>query len=202
LVLSSGAPTALVEGRNFTGTVATFSGGRAPYSAFIKWDASSAPTAATVTPISTGGYSITGSHTYPEEGPQTIGVTVSDSSGQSAAISENSSVADAPLSLTGGTPSMPHGSSTDVLVAATFTDTDPGGTTGDYSGSITFDNSSLETISCPSRDCSIVSNANGSFQMLVSMTAPAKKDAYLYTVTLRDVGGYTPTPVRGTLTVT
>src|SRR5207244_2993969 len=88
-----------VEGASFNGTVATFTDPAAPepnasdpsgtisthYSASINWGDGSAATAGTIT-ISGSTFTVSGSHTYGEEGSYTLTVTIAHESAPATTI--------------------------------------------------------------------------------------------------------------------
>ena len=97
------------EPASVSGTVATFSdpdlfATAGEYSASINWGDSST-SAGTITG-SGGAFTVTGSHTYAEEGNYTITVTISDvdNNSNSATVTDSATVADAALTATCATP--------------------------------------------------------------------------------------------------
>ena len=86
------------EGQTFSGVVATFSdpgGDTATYSALIDWGDGS------VSPGSVLGIAVFGSHSYADEGPFSLSVTVFDDGGARTTASAVGGVADAALTATG-----------------------------------------------------------------------------------------------------
>jgi hypothetical protein len=143
LVAHGAGPILVNEGASTgTVTVATFSdaGGNGPasqYTATIDWgDGTTSP--GTITGPSDGAFSVTGSHTYAEEGLYDVHTTVSggpQSNGSNVATTQ-ALVVDAPLAASGKTLTGTAGKSTGGVVVATFTDADPDGEVGDYIASI------------------------------------------------------------------
>src|SRR5260370_3743698 len=89
-----------VEGTAFSGQVATgsFTGITGPFSAMINWgDGNSSSGTMTV---SGNTFTVSGTHTYAEEGSYPLTVTVSDTSGHSAFGTSTATVGDAALTLT------------------------------------------------------------------------------------------------------
>jgi hypothetical protein len=82
-------------------------------------------------------YTVSGAHTYAEEGSYPISIAVSDLGGSTATITGTATVADAPLSATGGfTVIAPQGTDSGSQTVATFTDPDGAETLGNYSATI------------------------------------------------------------------
>jgi hypothetical protein len=131
------------EGSLFSSTVATGTySGAGTLSASIKWgDGSSSP--GSVSLNVDGSYSVTGSHTYGEEGSFDLTVQVSESGGQSAAADGKAAVVDAPLTIT----RLVVGTTGKGLagLAATFTDADPAGRVSDYSATISWGDGATST---------------------------------------------------------
>src|SRR5579871_1759888 len=126
-----------------TQTVATFTdpGGAEPiadYSATINWGDGTTATAGTITVTGTT-FSITGSHSYGEEGTYTLSVTVNHETSTSQTITDTATISDVAVAATGVPVNAGVNSSSTVSVA-TFTD--PGGTEPadgtHYSASITW----------------------------------------------------------------
>jgi len=128
-----------VEGQAFSGTVATFTDpdasdpadSAAKDTATIHWgDGSSS--AGTVTSAGGGKYSVSGSHTYADEGTPTVSVSVTDPDdpGGPATASAKAMVSDAPLTAS-GSPAFASANPVSATLA-TFTDANPGATTADF----------------------------------------------------------------------
>jgi hypothetical protein len=136
------SPITATEGATFSGVVAVFTDPDVlatadEYAATIGWGDGSSSTgtiAATPTP---GRFTVSGGHTYGEEGSYTVTVDVADIDTPNNAATATSSVAvaDAPLAGSGSTVSGVEGSSLTAAVA-TFTDADPAGTAADYSATV------------------------------------------------------------------
>jgi lysozyme len=79
-------------------------------------------------------FTVNGTHTYTEEGPYTVTITVNDTQGHNATSGTTAEVQDAFLALSNLIVlSLPLRSAT---VLATFTDADPGGKVSDYTATI------------------------------------------------------------------
>ena len=116
---------------NPDGTVGDFTAGTT-----INWGDGTAATSATITE-SGGVFTVSGTHTYTEEGSYTPVVTIVDDGGQTATATDSATIADAPLSnatavAISGTEGAPL-----TAAVATFTDTNPDGTVGDFTAGTT-----------------------------------------------------------------
>ncbi len=175
----------LTEGTAFTGAVAAFTdadpaGTAGDYTAMIVWgDASSS--AGTIS-ASGGGFSVTGGHTYTEEGAYTATVIILDA-GSSATVTSTVQVADASLTAAGRSITATEGAVFTGLVAS-FTDADPVGTAGDYSAAISWGDGSSST--------EAVSASGGGFNVIGSHTY-GEEGSYAVTVVVTDVGGSSAT---------
>ncbi len=96
----SGQPVSATEGRAFHGEVASGTyAGSGTLSATIDWGDGSPTSHGTIT--GTGGtFTVSGKHTYAEEGSYTISIAVSDGNGQNATTNSTATVSDASLKLT------------------------------------------------------------------------------------------------------
>src|SRR2546426_540644 len=147
LTATAGADISATEGASTgTVTVATFSDANpgdhtADFTVTIHWgDSSSSP--GTVS-FAGGVYSVTGSHTYGEEGTFAVSVSIVDDGGSTVSAGLTATVADAALSATPGAPiSATEGASTGSVVVATFSDANPGDHTPDFTVTIHWADSS------------------------------------------------------------
>lgn len=133
-------PISGVEGESFSGAVAAFTdsdplGPASEYGATINWGDGSATSAGAITQGANNVYTVSGTHTYPEEGAYSAQVTVTDNgiAGSSAVADPPATVGDAPLTAAGET--ILSTNPVDQTVA-TFTDANPGGTTADFTATI------------------------------------------------------------------
>jgi hypothetical protein len=140
-----------------------------------------------VTLNSDGSYSVTGSHTYTEEGTFAITVTMSASGASNTTANSSATVSDAALGAT--TPSAVIGKKGNVTLTTVFSDADPGGTASDYTATITWGDGSTST--------GIISASGSSFTATGGHTY-AKHTTYTVTVTIKDAGG---SSVTKTLTI-
>ena len=127
------------EGAAFSGAVAAFtdSDGNtspAPYSATIVWG-DGATTSGTVS-FASGKFSVLGTHTYADEGTNTVSVTVNDAAdGTQASVATTADVADAPLTGANRTLTATETAAFSGAVA-TYTDGNPNSTAGDFTATI------------------------------------------------------------------
>jgi len=135
------------EGVPFTGVVASFASSNpsvpaGDYSATIDWGDGTPDvpdtTPGAITPISGGGFNVTGTHTYTEEGTYPLAVHIGGASSIGAANLSAVTVQDAPLTATAVNFSV-TGHKNFSGVVANFTDVDPGGIASDYTATITWD---------------------------------------------------------------
>lgn len=117
-------PIAPTETFSFTGNVMHFTANDAgPFTATIDWGDATPPSAGVITP-SGGGFDISGTHTYAEDGPFTATVTITDTAdATSVTPTTTATVGEQSLSISAQNFSVPENSSAIVLVA---TAKDPG----------------------------------------------------------------------------
>lgn len=134
LMTAYGTAFSATEGQAFTGVVATFSdadpsASPSEYSATIDWGDG------TTSPGTISGWSVSGSHTYLEEGAYGVTVTIRDPDTlyNSTHAFDSATVADGALAAQGKTINTTNPFSGTV---ATFTDADPNGAVADYSATI------------------------------------------------------------------
>lgn len=187
----SGTSSALTatEGAPLSSVIATFTdadpnGTTTDYSATIDWGDGSTSTGVVG---GSGAFTVSGSHTYAEEGSYTPTVTIDDAGGSSAVVTGSVSVADAPLSASGVTINSTNPVN---AIVANFTDADPSGTTTDYTSTINWGDGSTSTG---------VVGGSGTFTVSGSHTYAAL-GPYTVTVQICDVGGSCATATSSVLT--
>lgn len=173
------------EGGVFSGTVATFTdadpnAAATDYGATIVW-ADGTTSSGSVTSDGSGGFVVSGTHTYAEEGAYNVSVTVSDAGGATASSTAGAAVSDATLSVTAkATVSVAEGASFNGSLL-TFTDADPNGTAGDYTATIDWGDQTTSS-------GTVSAGANPGFAVTGSHTY-AEEGQYSIRVTVNDAGG-------------
>jgi hypothetical protein len=171
-------------------TVATFTepGGAedvAHYSADVNWG-DGMTTSGTITfDASTGVFSVQGSHTYAEEGTETISVTIHHEMATSVSVTSTANVADAALTAQGTSVTVQEGVAVNGTVA-TFTDANPGATLSDFTASIDWGDGS------PTTAGTVTTNPSGGFDVTGNHTY-AEDGHFTVAVSIHDVGGSTAT---------
>jgi hypothetical protein len=193
-ISAQGTTFSATEGKSFTGSVATFTdpdpndNNPADYSATIDWgDGNSSNGVVTLSgACSASGcnYSVSGSHTYAEEGTYNVTVKITDVDTPSNTATANSTakVADAPLTAS------PACSATSAQayngLTAKFTDAaSPFGTLSDFSATINWGDSSSSA--------GTVSGPNGGPYAVSGSHTYASTGTFTITTTINDVGGST-----------
>jgi PKD repeat protein len=189
---ATGATLSTVESGSVSGRVASFgdadpNAAAADFSANINWGDQTS-SAGAVTSDGSGGFLVSGSHVYAEEGTYSVTVMVSDVGGAGVTATSSAGVADATLVLTGVAGFREHHRSNFTATVATLTDADPGGTTTDYTGQINWGDGT--TSACPSTTCAISVRAGGGFTVSGSHNYH-NNGTYTVTITLTDAGGST-----------
>jgi uncharacterized repeat protein (TIGR01451 family) len=185
-ITASGTTISATEGASFSGTVATFTdpdstATASEYSAAIDWGDGSATTVGTISG-SAGSFTVSGAHTFAEEGTYPVKVTITDVDNASNTATANSTanVADAPLHAGALTvpSSTPLGSPTNVSFG--FTDDNSAAPLSDFTATIDWGDGS----SSPGT----VGGSGGSYTASGSHTYAAA-GPYTITVTVVDDGG-------------
>jgi PKD domain len=137
---ATGTLISSVEGSPFSGPVATFiepdaSAPASQYSATIDWGDGSTSSGTVSGPVG-GPFTISGTHTYIEEGSYAVKVTITDNVNSSNTVTATSTatVADAPLTASCATPTVSTTSFSGTV--ATFTDANPFAPVSDFTATI------------------------------------------------------------------
>jgi Bacterial Ig-like domain (group 1) len=183
-IKATGINVSAVEGAPFTGPVASFTdpdpaSTAAEYAATINWGDGTSP--GTISGPTGGPFTVSGSHTYEEEGsyPVTVTITDVDFAANTATAHSTATVADAPLASTCATPAVSSTSFSGPV--AGLTDADPHGMVSDYTATIDWGDitSTPGTVSGP---------FGGPFTVSGSHTY-ATTGPFTITVSIADVGG-------------
>ncbi len=183
---SSAGTTNLVEGAAFSGVVATFTdadpgGTLTDYSSTITWGDGTASAGTIAYNASQRYYTVSGTHTFAEEGAYATSVAIADGGGATTTAHPSFVVADAPLTATAKTFTPTEGIAFTGTVA-TFTDADPGGTATDYSTTIAWGDGTT------SAGTVVYDSVNHVFDVNGTKTYP-DESTYLVSVTIKDAGG-------------
>lgn len=184
---ASGTPVSATEGQPFSGQVATFSDAdnqpASAYSATINWgDGSSS--SGTISQTAPGQYSVSGQHTYAEDGSYPVSVQINDSDGTSTSASSKASIADASISANGlGSSSSPVTTTQKFAgPVAQLSDQNPDGTAADSMATIDWGDGTSST--------GTVTGAGGSYTVNGSHTY-SQDGPYTVKVHIADDGGST-----------
>src|SRR3989441_926836 len=188
-IVATAAAVSATEGAPFNGTVATFtdpdaSSTASEYSATISWgDGSSS--AGTGSGPSGGPFTVTGSHTYAEEGTYSTSVLIEDvdNATNSATASGSAAVGDA--ALTAGPPAVITGTegSTTSGTVGSFSDANPGATVADFTATIQWGDGSSSA--------GLVSGPPGGPFTVSGSNTYGEEGSYTIAVTVTDAGGRT-----------
>jgi len=175
------------EGAGFTAAVASFTDPTSTsvaseYTATIDWGDATPVTAGVISGATGGPFTVSGSHTYAEEGTYTVTVTITDSDtpANTATVTSTAKVADAALTAS------PACAATSLRAysapTATFTDAaSPFGTLSDFSASIDWGDATVTA--------GTVSGPNGGPYTVSGSHTYATTGTFTITTTIKDVGG-------------
>jgi hypothetical protein len=176
------------EGAALNGvTVATFtdantSAPASDFTATITWG-DGQQTTGTVVANGNGSFSVDGTHTYAEEGSDTIGVAIRDVGGSSASAQSTATIGDAAVAATGTSLTGTEGAALNGVTVATFTDANTGAAASDFSATITWGDGQQTT-------GTVIANGNGSFSV-DGTHAYTDEGSETIGVAIKDVGGST-----------
>jgi uncharacterized repeat protein (TIGR01451 family) len=188
VLTAAGLNVSGIEGAAIAAPVATFTDANlgatpADFSATITWG-DGLQTAGTVVANSGGGFAVTGSHTYAEEGTYTTSVTIIDAGGSMASATSSATIADAALSAAGTAITGTEGAAFSGLVA-TFTDANPTAPVIDFTATITWGDGATSpgTITQP--------GGLGTGFIVSGAHTYAEEGNYGVSVAITDIGGST-----------
>ena len=186
-ITAAGTSSSATEGESFTATVATFSDAdpaatAAEYAATVDWgDGSTVP--GTIAG-SAGSFSVSGAHTYAEEGTWRVTVTITDTDNPSSSATADSTVvvADASLAASGACSATSLRSYSGPT--ATFVDAaSPFGTATDFTATINWGDGTATA--------GTVSSAGGGHYAVAGAHTFPSVGRFTVTTTIKDVGGST-----------
>ncbi len=187
-ITASGTTFSATEGASFSGDVATFTDPEtaataSEYSATIDWGDSSATTVGTIGG-SAGSFSVSGTHTYTEEGSYSVTVTIADVDDAANTDTANSTATVADAALHAGTFTVPPSTSlgNPTNVSFSFSDDNTGAPTSDFTATIDWGDASNST--------GVIGGSGGNYTAGGSHTYAAA-GPYTITVTVVDDGGST-----------
>jgi Bacterial Ig-like domain (group 3) len=183
-LIAAGVNVSLVEGSSFQGIVAHFTDANpnavpSDYTATINWGDGTTSNAAIVS-NSNGGFDLTGTHTYAEEGSYLLHMTIVDNDGTTITTTSTATVTDAPLTANAININTVAGVSFQGIVAH-FTDADPNAVPSDYTATINWGDGTTS-------NAAIVSNSNGGFDLTGTHTY-ATTGVRSLSITTSDSGG-------------
>jgi PKD repeat protein len=163
--------------------VATFAdpdpnGSAGDFTATINWGDNSPTTTGTVTALSTGGFSVAGSHTYTTSGTYAVQVTITDTASQSTATANTKAVInDASITATAATITATEATAANNVTVASFTDANPNEPVSSFSATIDWGDGSLAT-------AGTISGSGGNFTVTGSHTY-SEGGSYQVSVTIQ-----------------
>src|SRR5439155_663913 len=183
-----------VEGTPFTGLVASFTDSNpartaTDFTATITWGDGNT-SAGAIAANAGGGFDVTGTNTYAEEGTYAVTVTIAGPGSSQASIASSASVGDAALTPASPSVNAIEGAGFDGAVA-TFADANHKADASDFTASIDWGDGTLSA--------GIVFGSGGSYSVAGSHTY-AEDGTYAVSVAIRDAGGSTAT-ITGTAAV-
>lgn len=178
-------------GLTFTGTegfatssvsVAQFTDpGASGLQATINWGDGTAPTVGTIAPAPAGGFVVSASHTYIDEGVYTPVVNVSDAAGNQQTILSAGTISDAALAGSGSPIFGTEGSIVSNAIVANFIDANPFATSHDFSATINWGDGSLSQ--------GIIALVNNDQFAVIGSHVYAEAGQYAPSVNVLDAGG-------------
>ena len=175
----------VTEGQQFSGGVAAFTAtsptaAASDFTATIDWG-DGTTTAGTVTAGGAGGFLVSGSHQYAEEGSQTVTVTIHDASSNTITAQDAVTAADAPLYANGTHFTTTPGQTQHGVVVGSFTDAGGAEPASDFTATIDWGDGTTST-------GTVVSLGGGSFNVTGDHNY-SQAGVFSVTVSVADDGG-------------
>ncbi len=169
----------------------------ADFTAMVNWGDGSSNTSAdgsgtvSVVPDAVSGFDVVGSHTYLEEGTDSLSVSVTDHPSTTSA-SGIVTVADAALTAGALTPPVATaGTPTGPVTLFNFTDANPLATAEDYTATVNWGDGTSSSSDDGTFTVAVVSNHAGGFKVVGSHTYEAPLTGATFSVSILDAGGST-----------
>jgi hypothetical protein len=182
----TGTALSLTEGHPFYAVVAAFTDAdptKPPtaYRATVSWGDGTAATAAVIQALGGGRFAVWGAHTYTEEGPDTLTITVRHDTAPALVLTSTATTADALVTSLGSRVAVPAGKSFTTTVAWIF-DADPLAPAADYAATVDWGDSTATT---PGK---LVPIGIGTFAV-TGTHVYSSSGVYAFRVTVSDAGG-------------
>ncbi len=193
---ATGTTVRAMEGMAFAGMVASFADANpnaraAEFMVMIRWG-DGQTSMGTITANTHGGFDVSGTHTYADEGSYSISVTITDVGGSTAPATTPATVVDAPLTATAGSAVRGVEGAAVSGVLASFTDANPNARAAEFTAMIRWGDGQTSM-------GMITANTRGGFDVTATHTY-ADEGSYAISVTIADVGGSTaPASVPATI---
>jgi hypothetical protein len=180
----------LTESQSFNRVVAGFSdpggdGTVSDYSATITWSDGST-SAGTIQAVGAHNFTVSGTHTFPEEGTFAVSVAITDVGGSKVTVSSTALVADAALTGSSKTVTPIQGQAFTGVVAV-FRDPGTDGTVSDYAATINWGDGQTSTATIQAK--------GGVIFAVVGSHTYAVAGTYTIKATITDVGGASTTVI-------
>jgi hypothetical protein len=195
----TGTPVTInaTEGQPFSNAIVAYftdSGNPSPigsYTATIDWGTGAAPVIGAIVPLGGSNFAVQGSFTYPEENvapnlPYSITVAISHNGLPAATVVSHAQVADAPIQGVAVPAFATEGAQFKGTVAI-FTDQNPAGAVGDFTATIDWGDGTQSAGTIVANGTSFLVTGADPVSHLGKVYA--EEGTYVFTVTVRDVGG-------------
>ena len=163
---STGVAITATEGTALTSvTVASFTdddpaGTATDYTATIHWG-DNITSAGTIAANGSGGFNVTGTHTYLHAGDHAVSVNIADTGGSATSTLSNATVNNDTVTASAGSFTSTEGSSTSQTIA-TFTDANTSASPGDFGVTVTWGDGST---SSTATNAVVISGSNGNYSI-------------------------------------